>query len=205
MIMKRQTDREAEMNNFFAGLEDKYCQSNKSNSKKRKISKSKKWIIAVQRDNPLFNFFIYLFLPLELSLKLRVCEFWSMCDKLLWNVENLVRKCTSIPACSSEAWVGVYWCRGTIVISVVFAKLTISSYCTVDYLQFINRSLFLLCPKTLKLKKKIPAFYSCWCWTLVKIFFVAKVSIGKRKDRYDKPTESNKSEIITVFCWPLVY
>lgn len=42
MIMKRQTDREAEMNNFFAGLEDKYCQSNKSNSKKRKISKSKK-------------------------------------------------------------------------------------------------------------------------------------------------------------------
>ena len=39
MIAKRQGSRRAEMNNFFANLEDKYCSSN---NKKRKTGKSKK-------------------------------------------------------------------------------------------------------------------------------------------------------------------
>lgn len=41
MIMKRQTNRQSEMNSFLAGLEEKYC-SEKTNSKKRKSSKVKK-------------------------------------------------------------------------------------------------------------------------------------------------------------------
>ena len=39
MIAKRQGDRRAEMNNFFANLEEKYCSTN---NKKRKTGKSKK-------------------------------------------------------------------------------------------------------------------------------------------------------------------
>lgn len=41
MIMKRQTNRQSEMNGFLAGLEEKYCPE-KNNSKKRKASKTKK-------------------------------------------------------------------------------------------------------------------------------------------------------------------
>lgn len=41
MIMKRQTNRQSEMNSFLAGLEGKYCPE-KTNSKKRKASKAKK-------------------------------------------------------------------------------------------------------------------------------------------------------------------
>ena len=39
IIAKRQGDRQTEMNNFLAGLEEKYCSTS---NKKRKTSKAKK-------------------------------------------------------------------------------------------------------------------------------------------------------------------